>query len=67
MGSGAGPDPSQCGEGGEQGGEIIWGEVAEGGLGIRPAGNEFRDPRHGGHLGQGFKGHPDNRGKKQRG
>ena len=67
MGSGVGPDPCQCGEGGEQGGESIRGEVAEGGFGIRPAGYEFRDPRHGGHLEQGGQGHPDNRGKKQRG
>jgi len=54
VGSGAGPYPCQCGEGGEQGGESIGGEVAEGGFCIRPAGNEFRDPRHHGHLGRGF-------------
>ena len=65
MGSGAGPDPCQCGEGGEQGGESIGGEVAEGGFCIRPAGNEFRDPRHGGHLGRGFQGHQGDGNKKQ--
>ena len=60
-----GPDPSQCSEGGEQGGESIRGEVAEGGFGIRPAGNEFRDPRHGGHLGQGSQGHQGDGNTKQ--
>jgi hypothetical protein len=65
VGSGARPDSSQCGEGGEQGGESIRGEVTESGFGIRPSGNEPGNPGNRGHSGRGFQRQPDDSGKNK--